>query len=112
MLAYALDHPAPATLILISGDRDFAYPVSVLRRRRYEVVLLCHSQPGPHKSLAWQVSACLDWNTRVLGLPEDPHRREWSRSSSSTIVLTPSIMAIENRVDILAYTPMFKPNDV
>ncbi|KAL1675071.1 NYN domain-containing protein [Schizophyllum commune] len=88
MLAYALDHPAPATLILISGDRDFAYTVSVLRRRRYEVVLLCHSRPGPHKSLAWQVSACLDWNTRVLGLPEDPLRKEWSRSSSSTIVST------------------------
>ncbi|KAL1741706.1 NYN domain-containing protein [Schizophyllum fasciatum] len=84
MLTYALDHPAPATLLLISGDRDFAYTVSVLRRRRYKVVLLCHSQPGPHKSLAWQVSACLDWNTKVLGLPEDPtHRRQWSRSSSS-----------------------------
>ncbi|EPQ51808.1 hypothetical protein GLOTRDRAFT_19079, partial [Gloeophyllum trabeum ATCC 11539] len=24
MLAFAIDHPAPATVILISGDRDFA----------------------------------------------------------------------------------------
>ncbi|TRM61728.1 NYN domain-containing protein [Schizophyllum amplum] len=83
MLSYALDHPAPATLILISGDRDFAYTVSVLRRRRYKVALVCHSQPGPHKSLASQVSACLNWNTEILGFPEDPsHRRQWSRSFS------------------------------
>ncbi|KAJ7665110.1 NYN domain-containing protein [Mycena polygramma] len=64
MLAYAMDHPAPATLILISGDRDFAYAVSILRLRRYEVVVI--SLMG-HVSLKSQASACLDWNIDVMG---------------------------------------------
>ncbi|KAL1755354.1 NYN domain-containing protein [Schizophyllum commune] len=69
MLVFALDHPAPATIVLISGDRDFAYVASILRRRMYNVVLICHSTPGPHKSLLQQVSTHVDWNTQVLGLP-------------------------------------------
>ncbi|KAL1693479.1 NYN domain-containing protein [Schizophyllum commune] len=69
MLVFALDHPAPATIVLISGDRDFAYVASILRRRLYNVVLICHSTPGPHKSLLQQVSTHVDWNTQVLGLP-------------------------------------------
>ncbi|KAI4518291.1 DUF537-domain-containing protein [Schizophyllum commune Loenen D] len=69
MLVFALDHPAPATIVLISGDRDFAYVASILRRRMYNVVLICHSTPGPHKSLLQQVSTQVDWNTQVLGLP-------------------------------------------
>ncbi|KAJ6486081.1 hypothetical protein C8R47DRAFT_1128944 [Mycena vitilis] len=64
MLAYAMDHPAPATLILISGDRDFAYAVSILRLRRYEVVIISLMA---HVSLKSQASACLDWNIDVMG---------------------------------------------
>ncbi|KAJ6547353.1 limkain-b1-type NYN domain-containing protein, partial [Mycena capillaripes] len=61
MLAYAMDHPAPATLILISGDRDFAYAVSILRLRRYEVVVISLPVPGAHISLKSQASVYLDW---------------------------------------------------
>ncbi|KAJ7349496.1 NYN domain-containing protein, partial [Mycena albidolilacea] len=67
MLAYATDHPAPATLILISGDRDFAYAVSVLRLRRYEVVIISLPLPGAHISLKSQASMWLDWNLEILG---------------------------------------------
>ncbi|KAJ7273506.1 NYN domain-containing protein [Mycena haematopus] len=67
MLAYAMDHPAPVTLILISGDRDFAYAVSVLRLRRYEVVVISPPLPGAHISLKSQASVYLDWNAEVLG---------------------------------------------
>ncbi|KAJ7632419.1 NYN domain-containing protein [Roridomyces roridus] len=59
MMAYAMDHPAPATLILISGDRDFAYAVAILRLRGYEVVLI---SLAAHISLKSQASVCLDWN--------------------------------------------------
>ncbi|KAG6889733.1 hypothetical protein C0995_015031 [Termitomyces sp. Mi166 len=65
MLAYAIDNPPPSTIILISGDRDFAYAVSVLRLRRYRVVII--SLPGIHTSLKIQASIFLDWNTDVLG---------------------------------------------
>ncbi|KAJ7686599.1 NYN domain-containing protein, partial [Mycena olivaceomarginata] len=66
MLAYATDHPAPATLILISGDRDFAYAVSVLRLRGYEVVVVSLPLPGAHISLKSQASMWLDWNLEIL----------------------------------------------
>ncbi|KAF8061499.1 NYN domain-containing protein [Lyophyllum atratum] len=65
MLAYAIDNPAPSTIVLISGDRDFAYAVSILRLRRYRVVII--SLPGVHLSLKVQASIFLDWNTEVLG---------------------------------------------
>ncbi|EPQ58452.1 hypothetical protein GLOTRDRAFT_14924, partial [Gloeophyllum trabeum ATCC 11539] len=40
MVTYALDKPQPGTIILISGDRDFAYAVSVLRMRKWAVVVV------------------------------------------------------------------------
>ncbi|KAG6920005.1 hypothetical protein DXG01_013354 [Tephrocybe rancida] len=64
MLAYAIDKPPPSTIILISGDRDFAYAVSVLRLRRYRVVII--SLAGVHTSLKIQASTFLDWNDDVM----------------------------------------------
>ncbi|KAI0371739.1 DUF537-domain-containing protein, partial [Pilatotrama ljubarskyi] len=59
MLTYAIDNPAPATIVLISGDRDFVYAVSVLRLRRYRVVVV--APYTAHASLKSQASAVLDW---------------------------------------------------
>jgi hypothetical protein len=64
MLSYALDNQAPATAILISGDRNFAYAVSVLRHRRYRVILIAPATV--HSSLKSQASSVLDWNVDVL----------------------------------------------
>ncbi|KAL1717289.1 NYN domain-containing protein [Schizophyllum commune] len=70
ILLFALDNPAPATLVLISGDRDFAYTAAVLRRRHYNVILICRSQPGPHRTLLSQVASHVDWATEILGFNE------------------------------------------
>ncbi|KZT11510.1 uncharacterized protein LAESUDRAFT_642683, partial [Laetiporus sulphureus 93-53] len=59
MLTYAIDTPPPATVIIITGDRDFVYAVSVLRLRRYRVVLIAPSLG--HNGLKLQASAVLDW---------------------------------------------------
>ena len=64
MLAYAIDNPAPATIVLISGDRDFVYAVSVLRLRRYRVVLVAPN--SAHASLKSQASSVLDWETDIM----------------------------------------------
>jgi uncharacterized LabA/DUF88 family protein len=64
-MAYAIDNPAPTAIILISGDRDFAYATSVLRHRQYQVILI--APPGTHVSLKSQASVILDWTTDVLG---------------------------------------------
>jgi len=67
MISYAMDHPPPSTFVLITGDRDFAYALSMLRNRRYEVVLLAPSLPAVHTSLTSQASIIFDWNSDILG---------------------------------------------
>ena len=72
MLGHAIDNPAPTTILLISGDRDFAYAISVLRLRRYQVVLITLS--NAHVSLTSQASVCHDWSSDILGVarPSSP----------------------------------------
>ena len=65
MLTYAIDNPAPATIVLISGDRDFVYAVSVLRLRKYRVVLV--APQCAHASLKSQASAVLNWEIDIMG---------------------------------------------
>ncbi|KDQ16169.1 hypothetical protein BOTBODRAFT_43732 [Botryobasidium botryosum FD-172 SS1] len=65
MLAFALDNPAPATIILISGNRNFAFAFSVLRQRRYDTILVTPAQ-GVHISLNSQATRVLDWDHDVL----------------------------------------------
>lgn len=64
MLAHAIDNPAPTTIVLISGDRDFAYALSILRLRCYHVVLITLS--NAHQSLRAQASTSFDWASDVL----------------------------------------------
>ena len=64
MLAHVIDNPAPSTIILISGDRDFAYALSILRLRCYRVVLI--TLPNAHQCLKAQASLCFDWVSDVL----------------------------------------------
>ncbi|KZT28232.1 hypothetical protein NEOLEDRAFT_1058918, partial [Neolentinus lepideus HHB14362 ss-1] len=59
MLIFALDQPAPATVILISGDRDFAYAASTLRLRGYDVVLIAPKSTST--SIKSAASHVLDW---------------------------------------------------
>ena len=64
MLAYAIDNPAPATIVLISGDRDFAYALSILKFRRYRIVLITLS--NAHQSLRAQAAISFDWVSEIL----------------------------------------------
>ncbi|KAG8856583.1 hypothetical protein FRB96_006343 [Tulasnella sp. 330] len=65
MLAFALDNPAPAVIMLISGDRDFVYAVSVLRHRRYTVVVVIPPH-GAHITLKSQANVVLDWKYDIF----------------------------------------------
>ena len=69
MLAHAIDNAAPSTIVLISGDRDFAYALSILRFRRYRIILITHS--NAHQSLRVQASISFDWVSEILE-PVDP----------------------------------------
>ena len=64
MLVYAIDNPAPSTVILITGDRDFAYALSILKLRQYHTVLV--TLPDAHPSLTNQAKTCFDWVDSVV----------------------------------------------
>ncbi|KDQ33545.1 hypothetical protein PLEOSDRAFT_1099504 [Pleurotus ostreatus PC15] len=114
MLTYAIDRPAPATIVLISGDRDFAYAASVLRLRRYSVVVVSLNTRGVHPSLTAQANACLDWNADIMGKVDEqalgqrqeavaleetakpaPNRRSNTISAVTEALLSPSVQRRE-----------------
>ncbi|KAK0459536.1 NYN domain-containing protein [Desarmillaria tabescens] len=67
MLAYAFDNPqSSTTIVLITGDRDFAYAVAILRLRQFHVVVISPSVPSPHTSLTAHASMCIDWNKAIM----------------------------------------------
>ena len=68
MMAHAIDNPAPMTIVLISGDRDFVYAVSILSLRRYRVILL--APRAAYGGLKAQASAVYNWPDAFL--PELP----------------------------------------
>lgn len=80
MMAYAIDTQAPATIILISGDRDFVYAVSVLCLRQYRLVVL--APHAAHSSLKAQASVVYHWPADVLPAPPSAER---TRPRSATI---------------------------
>ncbi|KAK1222781.1 hypothetical protein PQX77_014349 [Marasmius sp. AFHP31] len=72
MLTFAIDNESDgSTIVLISGDRDFAYPVSILRFRMCQVIVISPTLPGAHLSLRSQASTFLDWTVMVSGLKDD-----------------------------------------
>lgn len=58
MFLHAADNPPPVTFLVITGDDDFAYATSMLRLRRYEVVLVCPKSLGGQHTLA---STYVNW---------------------------------------------------
>ncbi|KAG9006731.1 hypothetical protein FRB94_013855 [Tulasnella sp. JGI-2019a] len=79
MLAFALDNPAPAVIMLISGDRDFVYAVSVLRHRRYTVVVVIPPH-GAHITLKSQANVVLDWKYDIFADNEATAEGKWRQS--------------------------------
>ncbi|GAU11346.1 hypothetical protein TSUD_343370, partial [Trifolium subterraneum] len=67
MLLWAVDNPAPANYLLISGDRDFSNALHQLRMRRYNVLL---AQPfSASAPLAAAAKFVWYWPTLISGGP-------------------------------------------
>lgn len=92
MLTYAIDTPAPATVMLISGDRDFVYAVSVLRLRQYHVVVIA---PGSaHSSLRSRASEVYDWDATIVNRSAAPLASH-GRSSSASVEASAGIPGLD-----------------
>ena len=88
MLAHAIDYTL-STIVLISADRDFVYPISILRLRRYHVVVI--SPLSVHFSLKAQATRFVDWRSEVLGITDPESERSQSQPSSSYSATSPSL---------------------
>ena len=71
MLFHAWDSSLSPTFVVITGDRDVAYALAMLRMKSFRVVLI--SPAGSHLDLTAQASVHLDWSRTVLGINDDPN---------------------------------------
>ncbi|XP_020254371.1 uncharacterized protein LOC109831463 [Asparagus officinalis] len=65
MLFWAVDNPAPANYLLISGDRDFSNALHQLRMRRYNI-LLAHA-PNVSQALVAAARSVWLWSSLLAG---------------------------------------------
>ncbi|GAB2282100.1 hypothetical protein Dimus_016658 [Dionaea muscipula] len=65
MLFWAVDNPAPANYVLISGDRDFSNALHQLRMRRYNILLAQPVQASP--ALVAAAKSVWMWTTLATG---------------------------------------------
>ncbi|KAF8061497.1 hypothetical protein FPV67DRAFT_1509212 [Lyophyllum atratum] len=76
MLIFAVDTPAPATVMLMSGNPTFTYAVSLLRLRGYHVVLVIPSATPTRGGLELPASVVLDWKLDILDIKHRQARSE------------------------------------
>lgn len=81
MLFWAIDNPAPANYLLISGDRDFSNALHRLSLRRYNILLA-----QPQNASAPLIAAAKNvwrWTSLVAGGPALPPDEDTSGSDES-----------------------------
>jgi hypothetical protein len=79
-----LDADAPAAIVLLSSDPNFAYATSILRMRNYRVIVVASQQS--HKNFKHRASDILDWDALVVG---KQHSGTHSRPTSDSTCLRP-----------------------
>ncbi|KAH8832532.1 ARM repeat-containing protein [Flagelloscypha sp. PMI_526] len=66
--------PSTTTLVLLSGDRDFAYPISTLRHRGFNTILISPQGDKTHPALKAQTHQLLAW---LDFLPSTNPKHQW-----------------------------------
>ena len=95
IMAFINDDPPPATVILISGDRDFAYLLSTVRWRKHNVVLISNSSMT-HKSLTAQASVAYDWKHDILNAQPPPKSLLFRSHTLSSVAASTTPQESEN----------------
>ncbi|XP_049346421.1 uncharacterized protein LOC125810967 [Solanum verrucosum] len=80
MLFWAVDNPAPANYMLISGSADFSYAIHQLRMRRYNILL---AQPFNNASPALAAAATNVWQWTTLAAGKS--QRELAFRNTNTL---------------------------
>ncbi|CAA2985209.1 meiosis regulator and mRNA stability factor 1-like [Olea europaea subsp. europaea] len=67
MFLFALDNRPPSSILLISGDRDFAPALHVLGQRGYTIILVIPSRVGVSSALSNASQFIWDWSSMARG---------------------------------------------
>ncbi|XP_057503077.1 uncharacterized protein LOC130786734 [Actinidia eriantha] len=67
MFLFVLDNPSPYSIVLISGDVDFALALHILCRRGYTVILVIPSRVGVSSALSNAGRFVWDWPSVARG---------------------------------------------
>jgi hypothetical protein len=89
MLLWAVDNPAPANYLLISGDRDFSNALHQLRMRRYNVLLaqpFCASAP-----LTAAAKFVWSWPVLIAGGPPRNNLTNQNPNFSNKLIYQPKV---------------------
>jgi hypothetical protein len=96
MMLFALDNPAPSTVvILITAEELSPYAISALRLRHYKVVLITPQNNGnaPRPAMAVHANEVIDWATvmnRGRRSPGEGHSSPGSVNSVLSIPVSPT----------------------
>lgn len=102
MLAFALDTPPPATIVLISGDRDFVYALSTLRNRKYNIVLIVPNK-GASVILKSQANMILEWKYDVLNMDDTAElQNDFPQVNSGNMSHSASLSSITIKTNLSA----------
>lgn len=90
MFLFALDNPPPSSIMLISGDVDFAPALHILGQRGYTVILVIPSGVGVSSALSNAGSFLWDWPSVARGegfLPSAKAHASWINPSDAAALL-------------------------
>ncbi|KAI5661093.1 hypothetical protein M9H77_20416 [Catharanthus roseus] len=85
MFLFALDNPPPSSIMLISGDVDFAPALHILGQRGYTVILVIPSGVGVSSALCNAGNFVWDWPSVARGEGFLPPAKAFTRGSPSDI---------------------------
>jgi NYN domain len=110
LFTFALDNPAPSTIVLITNAELSTYPISALRNRHFKIILVSQ-YPLAFQGLAAQASEVVEWThflsrpreSRVT-VPSPPSPTQTSASVSSRITTARPSPRTTN-VDLLTQSP-------
>ncbi|KAI5120219.1 hypothetical protein M0805_000034 [Coniferiporia weirii] len=89
LMIFALDAHGPTTIVLVTGDRDFTYAISVLRLRGHDIVLITPPH-ATHHSLQHPANLVLNWKVDILEHP-DPAEKLRTHLGKGGVSASPSV---------------------
>ncbi|KAH7314648.1 hypothetical protein KP509_21G012700 [Ceratopteris richardii] len=83
MLLWALDNPAPANILLVSGDGDFANALHRLRLKTYNILLATPAAQFVKPALTGAAKKRWFWKDMAQGILAGPDSKQLTSSASS-----------------------------